>query len=256
MSRSRSGSVPAGSRTEAAAATSRRCKGVLFDYGGTLVNFDYPSEGLLEVMRAFRPRIQAELGVPAPEAATILRDVLIPLEAHVNSLSEDEVEYMDVYRGAWHRAGWELSDALLYEILDEEQRCWERAVRVESGALEILSWLGSLGIRRGLCSNAPFPAPLLRRQLVGNGIFQLLDGAVFSSEVGRRKPAPEVYRAALLAIGTAPEETLFVGNRVREDYEGPRALGIRAVIVTAGAQEPVPDGVAVIPSLRELAGVL
>jgi putative hydrolase of the HAD superfamily len=229
-----------------------RCDGVLFDYGGTLVDFEYPTAGLLEVVRAFRPRIEAELGSAAPGAETILREVLIPLEAYVTSLSEDEVRYLDVYRDAWHTAGLRLDDALLYEILDAEQRCWEQAVRLEPGALETLAWLGSHGIKRGLCSNAPFPAELLRRQLVGNGILPLLDGAVFSSEVGRRKPAPEVYRAALAAIGCAPQHTLFVGNRVREDFDGPTALGMRAVVVAAGAQEPVPPGIPVIASLSDL----
>ena len=32
-------------------------RGVLFDYGRTLVTFDYPTEELLAVLRHFRPRI-------------------------------------------------------------------------------------------------------------------------------------------------------------------------------------------------------
>ncbi|MGH7762587.1 MAG: hypothetical protein ACREOY_14420, partial [Candidatus Dormibacteraceae bacterium] len=55
-------------------------RGVLFDYGRTLVTFEYPTEELLEVMRGFRPRIEAALGVPPPEAETILQNVLLPLE--------------------------------------------------------------------------------------------------------------------------------------------------------------------------------
>jgi HAD superfamily hydrolase (TIGR01509 family) len=97
---------------------------------------------------------------------------------------------------------------------------------------------------------------MMRRQLETNGITQLVDAVVFSSEVGRRKPAPEVYRAAVDAIGTESERTLFVGDRVREDYDGPRAQGMRAVIVTAHARELPPDGVPTITSLAELASVL
>src|SRR4029077_4449407 len=156
-------------------------------------------------------------------------------------------------------AGMRLPDSLLHEILDAEQRVWDRSVRVDPDAPALLAWLKERGIKRGICSNAPFPPAMMRRQLHISGIDALVDAIVFSSEVGRRKPAPELYRAALEAIGTTPERTLFVGDRGREDYQGPGAVGghggpggvgMRAVIVPAHAEEPPPDGV---PSIRRLA---
>lgn len=231
-------------------------RGVLFDYGGTLVTFGYPTEDLLGVLRDFRPRIQAATGVPPPEADAILRNVLHPLEEYVTTMSEDEVEYMDVYRETWRRAGLDLPDGLLHDILDAEQMCWDRAVRVDPDALQLLAWLGAHGVRRGICSNAPFPSGMMRRQLTNSGIAELVDGVVFSSEVGRRKPAPHVYQVALEAIGTKAEETLFVGDRVREDYRGPVALGMRAVLLTRdGGARPI-EGVPVISSLAEVTALL
>jgi putative hydrolase of the HAD superfamily len=230
--------------------------GVLFDYGRTLVTFAYPTEELLGVLHDFRPRIEVALGVPAPDADAILRDVLLPLEEYISSMSEDEVDYMDVYRAAWERAGLKLPDGLLHEILDAEQMCWDRAVELDPDALQILSWLGSRSIKRGICSNAPFPPAMMRRQVETNGIAELVDGVVFSSEVGKRKPAPELYQCALDAIGVSAQRTLFVGDRVREDYEGPRALGMHAVVLTAHAEEPPPEGVRTIASLTELPSLL
>jgi FMN phosphatase YigB (HAD superfamily) len=234
----------------------RDVDGVLFDYGRTLVTFTYPTQELLGVLRDFHPRIEAALGVPAPEADAILHDVLLPMEKYVNRMSEDEVDYMDVYRDSWRRAGMRLPDDLLHEILDAEQRCWDHAVRVDADAPRVLAWLGGQGIKRGICSNAPFPPEMMRRQVQSNGIADRVEAMVFSSEIGRRKPAPEVYEAALAAIDTRAERTLFVGDRVREDYEGPRALGMRAVIVTAHADERPPDGVPAIKSLAELPSLL
>jgi HAD superfamily hydrolase (TIGR01509 family) len=231
-------------------------RGVLFDYGRTLVTFEYPTKDLLEVVRGFLPRIELALGAPAPEAETILEDVLVPLEKIVGSMSVDEVEYMDVFREAWAKAGLELPDDLLYEILDAEQLCWDRSARLDPDALPVLSWLGAHGIKRGVCSNAPFPPEMMRRQVDTNGVGEMVDAVVFSSEVGRRKPAAEVYRAALAAIGVDAGHALFVGDRVREDYEGPRAAGMRAVIFTAHAEEPPPDGVPTIASLSEVPGLL
>jgi len=229
---------------------------VLFDYGRTLVTFEYPTKDLLEVIGRFRPRIEAALGAAAPEPETILDDVLLPLEDIISSMSEDEVEYMDVFREAWAKAGLKLPDRLLHEILDAEQMCWDRAVRLDPDALQLLSWLGTHGIKRAICSNAPFPPEMMRRQAATNGIAEMVDAVVFSSEVGRRKPAREVYAAALDALGVEPRHALFVGDRVREDYEGPRALGMRAVIFTAHAEAPPPDGIPTIASLTEVPGLL
>jgi putative hydrolase of the HAD superfamily len=166
------------------------------------------------------------------------------------------VDYIDVYHAAWRHAGHELPDDLLYEILDEEQMCWDRAVRVDADALQVLSWLGAKGIKRVLCSNAPFPPEMMRRQVDANGVGELMDAVLFSSAFGKRKPAPEIYRAALESVGVGADRALFVGDRVREDYDGPVAVGIRAVICTAHAAEPPPAGIPTIASLGDLPGLL
>jgi HAD superfamily hydrolase (TIGR01549 family) len=239
------------------AATERRnVDAVLFDYGRTLVTFAYPTEELLEVLQRFRPRIEEASGAPAPSAEAMLRDVLLPLEEHIESPGEDEVTYSDVYRAAWKSAGLDLPDELLYEILDEEQQCWDRAVRVDADALQVLSWLAARGIKRAVCSNAPFPPEMMRRQVDANGVGELMDAVVFSSQYGRRKPAPEIYQAALDALGVGADRALFVGDRVREDYEGPRAVGMRAVICTAHAAEHPPAGIPTIASLSDLPGLV
>ena len=231
-------------------------EGVLFDYGQTLVTFAYPREELLEVLRHFRPTIEEALGAPAPSAETILEEVLMPLEHHVSSESAVEVVWLDVYRDAWTRAGMELPEGLLYEMIDAEQLCWDRIVKVDPDALHVLAWLRSHGVKRAICSNAPFPPEMMRRQVSSNGVGELMDAVVFSSDVGRRKPAPEMYRAALEAISVKSGRAVFVGNRVREDYEGPLALGMRAVISTAHNHEPAPAGIPTIARLSDLPGWL
>ncbi len=230
--------------------------GVLFDYGQTLVTFAYPKSELLEVIRNFRPTIEETINVPAPPAEVILDDVLLPLERYVSSESEDEVDWLAIAKAAWDSAGLSLPDGLLYEIVDAEQMCWDRIVKVDPDAAPVLTVLRSRGVRRAICSNAPFPPEMMRRQVETNGIGGLMDGVVFSSMIGRRKPAPEMYRAALGAIGVAPDRALFVGNRVREDYDGPRSLGMRAVICSAHNSEPAAAGIPSIASLRDLPGLL
>jgi putative hydrolase of the HAD superfamily len=185
-----------------------------------------------------------------------MREVLEPLEAGLDSFGEEEVDYIEYYDTAWRRAGLEVPRETLWRILDLEQRCWDRSVRLAPDALETLAALRGRGLRLGIVSNAPFPPEMLHRQLRVNGIAQAVDAAVFSSEVGRRKPAPELFSAALDRLGVAPTEALHVGDRVIEDYEAPRRLGMRAVLCTALARTPPPDGVPTISRLRDLPGWL
>jgi putative hydrolase of the HAD superfamily len=52
---------------------------------------------------------------------------------------------------------------------------------------------------------------------------------VFSSEIGVRKPRPEIFHAALQRLGVAAEDALFVGDRLGADVRGARAVGMRTV---------------------------
>ena len=227
-------------------------RAVLFDYGLTLVTFSFPRRELLAALEEVRPW----LGAGAPDAATLLRDVLEPLDAGLATLGEDEIDYLDYFARGWRRAGFDLPRDTLYRILDLEQRCWDGAARLAPDVTVTLEALRARGLRLGIVSNAPFPPEMLHRQLRRLGLAERVDAAVFSSEIGRRKPAPELYRAALERLGVAPDETLYVGDRLLEDYEGPRRLGMPAVLCTALAREPAPAGVPTIARLSELIGCL
>jgi HAD superfamily hydrolase (TIGR01509 family) len=228
---------------------------VLFDYGLTLVTFEYPRRCLLQMLERVRPW----LGGAAPDAATLLGTVLEPLEADVQEIaasSLDEAPYWPIWENAWRRAGLEPEAEVLEQILDQEQRCWDEAVRLGPDVVEVLSRLRRQGLRTGICSNAIFPGHLMRRQLASTGLDQLVDAAVFSSEVGRRKPAPEIYLAALAALGASPQTTLFVGDRADWDYEAPVGLGMRAVLYTELTGQQPPAGVPSIRRLRDLESFL
>jgi len=230
-----------------------RTKAILFDYGLTLVTFEYPTACLLEVLAAVRPW----LGPDPPTAEWLLFHVLHPLEEDLDGFgSDDEVDYLAFYERAWRRAGLAVPPEVLYKILDLEQQCWDCSVRVAPGALAVLDRIRASGRRTGICSNAPFPPEMMLRQLGTNGIAERMDVVVFSSAIGRRKPAPEPYLAALRDLQLPAESVLFVGDKVREDYEGPRAVGIRAILCTELARGPVPPGIPVIESLAGLDAML
>jgi len=68
------------------------------------------------------------------------------------------------------------------------------------------------------------------------------DFAVFSSEVGFRKPDPRIFERALEALGVAPENALFVGDRLYEDVRGAGELGMTTVQALWFRADEHPDG--------------
>jgi HAD superfamily hydrolase (TIGR01509 family) len=226
---------------------------ILFDYGLTLVTFEYPTTALLEVLESVRPW----LGPDAPTAEWLLFHVLHPLEENLEGFgSDDEVDYLPFYERAWRRAGLSVPMEVLYRILDLEQQCWDRSISLAPSALAVLDRLRASGRRTGICSNAPFPPEMMHRQLSAVGIAERMDAVVFSSAIGRRKPAPEPYLAALRELGLPAAAVLFVGDKFREDYEAPLALGMRAVLCRELTRTAPPPGVAAIASLAELEAIL
>jgi putative hydrolase of the HAD superfamily len=226
-----------------------RAEAVVFDYGLTLVTFAFPRDELVVAMDGVR----GLLGPGAPSAESLVEDVLLPLDAGLSALDGlDEVDYHAYFADGWRRAGFDLDAGTLYRILDAEQRCWDGAARLVPDAVPTLDALRGRGVKVGLCSNAPFPPEMIRRQLDHVGVAARADAIVLSSDVGRRKPAPEIYRAVLDALGTPAARTLFVGDQAAEDYDGPRRVGMPAVLCTAHARHAPPPGVPTVPRLQSV----
>ncbi|MFQ5763641.1 MAG: HAD family hydrolase [Rhodospirillales bacterium] len=77
------------------------------------------------------------------------------------------------------------------------------------------------------------PADGLRQLLEGHGLKRYFDAFAFSDEVGRSKPHPAMFEAAARALGVEPAEMVHVGDREANDVDGPKALGMKAVLFTA-----------------------
>jgi len=62
-----------------------------------------------------------------------------------------------------------------------------------------------------------------------------------SCEVGYLKPHPRIFQHALDALGVGPEETVMVGDSLRADVGGAKALGMTAVLKRNSATEAEKD---------------
>jgi len=215
-------------------------RAVLFDWGDTLMDFRYDEE-LMDV--AFRAGLEA-LGrndlVPAEEIRQHFREHFEPLFWVPGTL--EELEYPGLIRQTLEHFGIEVSDAELDRFLEAEHAAWEPARVLGATTHALLEALRSRGLRLGLVSNAFDPAWLLHRDLEQMGLAERLDFAVFSSEVGKRKPHPAIFERALEALGVAPEEALFVGDRLYEDVRGAAELGMATVQAVWFRADENPEG--------------
>ena len=202
---------------------------VLFDYGDTLLEFRLDDGLWLGAMRD----MLAAAGGP-PERAADLRG---EIERRVTELTADpddhaELIYEEVVAGALAAVGTSPGPELLRTAIEAQHRGWLGARRLHPKAHWLLQEVRARGLRIGIVSNTFDPPDLLHADLVSDGVAERVDAIVFSSELGLRKPAPEIYRAALDALDVEPANALFVGDRVREDVQGPAALGMRTCLVT------------------------
>ena len=97
--------------------------------------------------------------------------------------------------------------------------------------LETLTTLRDWGLKLGAISNTVQPARYMHQAHIRRGLAPFFDVEVYSSEVGVAKPHPQIFRAALDALGVAPECAAYVGDRLRADVAGAQAVGMKGILI-------------------------
>ncbi len=118
--------------------------------------------------------------------------------------------------------------------------------RLFDDVLPALEALRSAGTPLAVVSNWDERLPRVLDALGLAGRFQAV---VVSAEIGVEKPHQGIFEAALQRLGVAPEQAVHIGDSAREDVEGARAAGLRALLLgRAGGGD--------IAALDELPGAL
>jgi putative hydrolase of the HAD superfamily len=215
-------------------------RAVLFDWGDTLMDFKYDEELVDAGSRAGLEALGRD-GLPEVEAvAAHFREHYVPLFWVPGSL--DEIEYPALVRELLGHFGVEVTDEELGRFLEAEHAAWAPSRVLGSTTHALLDALRGRGLRLGLVSNAFDPGWLLHRDIEELGVAERLDFAVFSSELGKRKPHPAIFERALAELGVAAEEALFVGDRLYEDIRGAGELGMTTAQALWSRADEHPEG--------------
>lgn len=219
-------------------------RAVLFDALGTLVRLEPPAPAL----RLELGRLGVEVSVAAAEDA--IASEIAYYRAHlddgrdVESLRVLRRGCAEALRGALPAVSGVEADALVQALL--------ASLRFSAfeDAVPALAALREGGARVVVVSNWDVS---LHDVLERVGLRGRVDGVVTSAEVGARKPAAEMFRAALAVAGVGPEEAVHVGDSLKEDVEGARGAGVEPILLVRGGSSG-PPGVRTIASLLELFG--
>jgi putative hydrolase of the HAD superfamily len=210
---------------------------VLFDWGDTLMEFVYAPELVAAGHRAGLAAIGRD---GLPELTEHFREEYEPLFWVPGTI--EEIEYPQLVRRLLGDFGIGVDDGELDRFLEAEHDAWKPARQLAANTHPLLEALRERGLKLGLVSNAFDPGWLLHRDLEQMGLAERLDFSVFSSEVGLRKPHPAIFERVLEELGVAPEDALFVGDRLFEDVRGAAELGMTTVQALWYRADAHPDG--------------
>lgn len=196
----------------------------------------------------------AELGLGSVDPAQIITSGIATrsyLQSHYSPGTPIHVVGGDGLKALLSSAGYPLSDDARVVVVGIDFNL--TYARLKQAALLIRAGADFIGTN----ADATFPMPdglapgagsLLAALRTATGVEPLVMG----------KPNPPMFQAALAALGTDPEQTLMIGDRVDTDIQGARAVGMKTALVLTGVTSAadldksasLPD--AVYPDLLEL----
>lgn len=196
---------------------------VVFDWGGTLT--PWHTVDLEEQWRAFARTFHLE---DSPALAD-------GLSARIHEAEQQE----------WSRGRVQHTSARLEEILaaagvvagdpraaaglEAYRAFWEPHTWTDPQVRPLWEGLHDRGIRVGVLSNTIWSRDYHRDIFARDGVLDLLDGDVYSSETPWVKPSPEIFRAVARVVGADPSDCVYVGDRSYEDVHGSQSVGMRAI---------------------------
>jgi putative hydrolase of the HAD superfamily len=158
------------------------------------------------------------------------------------SLTCGELTAADGFAWMLREAGGSPNPPLVRALLDLDRRLLIESTRVYDDVAPFLERLRAEGIATALVSNC---SENTRPLLAHFGLLDLVDEVVLSCEVQSAKPSPDIYMAAVQALGIGPPSAIFVDDQVGY-CAGAADVGLRPVRIARGgsSEEGVISGFA------------
>lgn len=199
-------------------------KAVLFDMGGTLfidVNaWQIILDNILRVLRDYG------YSVDRASLDSALRD----WTSEVELTEMDRVEYSNVLRVtcALKKLNLPLNPRLVWSIFKAYNSGVVGGHVLDGDALDVLDRLKSEGYILGVISNAS-SYETTYELILRYGLDKYFDLVISSQAVVWKKPTREIFHLACRLLNVKPSETVYVGDDPKNDIEGAKMAGLKAV---------------------------
>jgi putative hydrolase of the HAD superfamily len=200
-------------------------KGLLFDYGGTLV------EEVSVDRRAGNEWLLAQAAYRPPQAT---------LERVLERAGRVDREAAGLRDQAYLETAWPALSRLIHDFLgirfdapmaELELGFWRASVQAQPmpGARNALEHFHRANIPTAVLSNTSFSEAVIRYELGKHGLAEHLAFVMVSSDYAVRKPNVLLFETAAARLGVHPNDIWFMGDRVDTDVAGAKAAGMTAV---------------------------
>lgn len=214
-------------------------RGVIFDYGSTLIRFN-------AVFEEVKPRARHALA-----QALAAEGIAVQEEKFLQRFNQ-KFDTFDSRRGIENR---EITAAeILLDTLREEgfppppperiqkalramYAVYETKWKLFPETHESLRKIRLLKLRMALLSNASDEANV-RRMLKNHRLEKLFSPIVISAAIGIRKPDPQAFQPILDAWKCKPETLVMVGDQLGMDILGGQKLGMRTIWIRSEEDSP------------------
>jgi putative hydrolase of the HAD superfamily len=200
-------------------------QGLLFDYGGTLVEevtFDARAGNEWLLSRASHRPAHVSINDVLTRASRITSDVAgrrddIHVETPWAALTRLIHDFLGVQ-----------FDTPMAEL---EMGFWKASVQTRPmpGVSRALERFREWGLPLGVVSNTSFGESVIRYELDKHGLADHLAFVAVSADYVVRKPNPLLFETAAARLGIKARDIWFVGDRLDTDIAGAKAAGMTAV---------------------------
>ena len=155
--------------------------------------------------------------------------------------------WFDIVHNVFYRVGmFERFDDFFERVFEvfEDPGSWQ----LFPDTLPTITTLQEQGLELGIISN--FDSRLFA-VLRGLGIADKFATVTISSLAHAAKPSPKIFHLALEKHAVDPEEAMYVGDSLRDDVEGAKKAGLRAILLDREGKH-AGTGVQTIRTLKEL----
>jgi HAD superfamily hydrolase (TIGR01549 family) len=174
---------------------------VVFDLYGTLISFGIKKHPYRKVLQWARQQGR----IPHPDDARVLM-----------TLSGDAADIFS-------KMGIDVPGYMLRQLYEDIEQEVE-SLSLYDDVITVLEQLSAKGVPMVICSNLAQPYGVVIQRLLSG--FQFIE--CLSYEVGYIKPERDMYKCIVNLSGVAPSQSIFVGDTLHADYEGPKEFGFHA----------------------------